>query len=161
MSTKGRSRRSKRIELNKYQKEEVELAFKTFDTNKNGKIDKHELQAALKAMGFEVSKAEVQDLVTKYDPNSLGITKEFFVEIMASFIVKRNPHEENAKNFGLLDKSKDKRIDVNDLSEAIRNVGLNIDPETIKEMITAFSQDGKEYLTLEEFQEIMTPTQSY
>ena len=38
-----------------------------FDTNKQGAIDKTELKIVLKALGFEVKKQELDELMSQYD----------------------------------------------------------------------------------------------
>ena len=162
MSTKGRSsRRSQKTELTPYQLEEIERAFVTFDSNKSGTIDNHEFRAALKAMGFDLKKEEVVRLMEQYAPQGNELSKEAFTKAMASLMAKRNPGDEIKKSFTLFDANQDRKIDFNDLSAAVHQAGLNIDPKTIQEMIMEFAQEGKNYISFDDFQEIMNPTQSY
>ncbi len=43
-----------------------------FDTKKEGKIDKTELKIVLKALGFEIKKQELDQLVSQYDIDETG-----------------------------------------------------------------------------------------
>jgi len=61
----GKSRR--RPELTDEQKQEIKEAFDLFDTDKTGKIDYHELKVAMRALGFDVKKQEVQGLMNEYN----------------------------------------------------------------------------------------------
>jgi centrin-3 len=41
------------------QQQEIREAFELFDMDKDGRIDYHELKVALRALGFDLKKAEV------------------------------------------------------------------------------------------------------
>lgn len=47
-------------ELNKEQIEDARSAFEVFDTDRNGFVDKRELKAALRALGFDVGKKDIE-----------------------------------------------------------------------------------------------------
>ena len=53
-----------------------------FDTDKTGTIDYHELKVTMRALGFDVKKAEVMQLMREYDRDERG-RLEFsdFIEI--------------------------------------------------------------------------------
>ncbi|KAL5258094.1 hypothetical protein ACHWQZ_G012895 [Mnemiopsis leidyi] len=65
-------RSKKRRELTNEQKEELREAFDLFDSDKDGVIDYHELKVAMKALGFDVKKAEVLKLLKDYDRDGSG-----------------------------------------------------------------------------------------
>jgi hypothetical protein len=72
-----------RPELTDEQKQEIKEAFDLFDTDKSGSIDYHELKVAMRALGFDVRKAEVLKLMKDYDRNETGqIEYADFVDIM-------------------------------------------------------------------------------
>lgn len=54
------------------QKQEIKEAFDLFDTEKTGSIDYHELKVTLRALGFDVKKADVLKLMREYDPEESG-----------------------------------------------------------------------------------------
>lgn len=47
-------------ELNKEQMEDARSVFEVFDTDRNGYVDKRELKAALRALGFDVKKKDIE-----------------------------------------------------------------------------------------------------
>ena len=68
----GKSKRRARQELTEEQKQEIKEAFDLFDTDKTGTIDYHELKVAMRALGFDVKKKEVLDLMHEYDRDRSG-----------------------------------------------------------------------------------------
>lgn len=53
-----------------------------FDTEKSGKIDFNELKVTLKALGFDIPKKEVVELIKEYDVEEIGRIEYLdFVEI--------------------------------------------------------------------------------
>lgn len=55
---------------------EVKEAFELFDTDKDGRIDYHELKVAMRALGFDVRKEEVLRMLQDLDKDETG-TVEF------------------------------------------------------------------------------------
>lgn len=55
--------------LTEDQKQEIKEAFDLFDGNSDGFLDYHELKVAMRALGFDVSKAEVLAILQQHDPN--------------------------------------------------------------------------------------------
>lgn len=154
-------KRTKLVELTPYQEKEIEKAFSEFDTNGSGTIDRHELRVALRAMGFEVSKNEISVLMDEHDPHGNGLDREGFRALCATKMSHRKPDKEIKKSFTLFDANQDGRIDIKDLQIAVREAGLRFDDETTNAMIKEFDPDGKGYINLYDFQEIMNPTKSY
>ncbi|CDJ61890.1 hypothetical protein EMWEY_00046000, partial [Eimeria maxima] len=75
-------RGGRRRELREEQKIEIKEAFQLFDSEKSGKMDYHELKVAMRALGFEVKKAQVQEIMRSYDKQNTGfITQSDFEEI--------------------------------------------------------------------------------
>ncbi|KAH8583401.1 EF hand family [Cryptosporidium sp. chipmunk genotype I] len=62
-------------ELNKEQIEDARSVFQVFDTDRNGFVDKRELKAALRALGFDVKKKDIELVFTGCFGNSyLGMS---------------------------------------------------------------------------------------
>ncbi|ETO83754.1 hypothetical protein, variant 3 [Phytophthora nicotianae P1976] len=68
----ARTGRRTKQELTEEQKKELKEAFELFDTDKVGSIDYHELKVLMRALGFQVSKREVLDLVEDVDVQRSG-----------------------------------------------------------------------------------------
>ena len=75
-------RKRKKRDLTDLEKQEIQEAFKLFDTDNDEKIDYHELKVALRALGFDVKKADLQKVMADYDVENTGkITVDDFNEI--------------------------------------------------------------------------------
>lgn len=70
---KSKRRTHSRPELTDEQKQEIKEAFELFDTDKDGKIDYHELKVAMRALGFDLKKAEVLKLLRDNDKTQQGV----------------------------------------------------------------------------------------
>lgn len=55
------------------QRQEIKEAFELFDTDKDGAIDYHELKVALRALGFDMKKAEVVKMMRDNDRQGDGL----------------------------------------------------------------------------------------
>lgn len=65
-------RKRKKRELSDLEKQEIQEAFNLFDTDNDEKIDYHELKVALRALGFDVKKSDLQKLMADYDVEDTG-----------------------------------------------------------------------------------------
>ena len=62
-----------RPELSDEQKQEIKEAFELFDTDKDGCVDYHELKVAMRALGFDMKKAEVLKILRDHDKTNHGL----------------------------------------------------------------------------------------
>ena len=62
-----------RPELTDEQKQEIKEAFELFDTDKDGCVDYHELKVAMRALGFDMKKAEVLKILRDHDKSGHGL----------------------------------------------------------------------------------------
>ena len=70
---KSKRRYHSRPELSDEQKQEIKEAFELFDTDKDGTIDYHELKVAMRALGFDLKKAEVLKILRDHDKSGHGL----------------------------------------------------------------------------------------
>ena len=70
---KAKRRTHARPELTDEQKQEIKEAFELFDTDKDGCVDYHELKVAMRALGFDMKKAEVLKLLRDHDKDNVGL----------------------------------------------------------------------------------------
>ena len=82
----GGARKPVAAKLDQEQLEELKEAFNLFDTDSNGQIDAKELKAAMRALGFQVKKAEVRKMISDIDKEDF-ISFDDFVEIMTGRMV--------------------------------------------------------------------------
>ena len=82
---KAKRRAHSRPELSDEQKQEIKEAFELFDTDKDGCVDYHELKVAMRALGFDLKKAEVLKIIRDHDKSGHGLMDfEDFVKISTS-----------------------------------------------------------------------------
>ncbi|KAM9253734.1 centrin-3 isoform 1-T1 [Dugong dugon] len=163
-----KTKRKKRRELSEEQKQEIKDAFELFDTDKDEAIDYHELKVAMRALGFDVKKADVLKILKDYDREATGkITFEdfnevgfsssiFFFKIVTDWILERDPHEEILKAFKLFDDDDSGKISLRNLRRVARELGENMSDEELRAMIEEFDKDGDGEINQEEFIAIMT-----
>lgn len=72
-ATKAKRRTHQRPELTDEQKQEIKEAFELFDTDKDGCVDYHELKVAMRALGFDLKKAEVLKILRDHDKTGHGL----------------------------------------------------------------------------------------
>src|SRR5882757_1727636 len=71
-----------RPELSDEQRQEIKEAFELFDTDKDGAVDYHELKVAMRALGFDLKKAEVLKTLRDHDKTGHGLLEyDDFVKI--------------------------------------------------------------------------------
>lgn len=79
---KAKRRTHARPELTDEQKQEIKEAFELFDTDKDGCVDYHELRVAMRALGFDLKKAEVLKILRDYDKSGHNLMEfEDFAKI--------------------------------------------------------------------------------
>ncbi len=95
-------RKRKKRDLSDLEKQEIQEAFSLFDTDSDLKIDYHELKVALRALGFEIKKADLQKMMADYDTEDTGkVTQDDFNEISKRLIQDRDPQEDLQRAFKL------------------------------------------------------------
>ncbi|KAK2179613.1 hypothetical protein NP493_480g03026 [Ridgeia piscesae] len=150
-------KRRRRPELSEEQKQEIRDAFDLFDTDKDGAIDYHELKVAMRALGFDVHKADVLKVLKDYDKEGTAkITFSDFSEVMTDMYLARDPRESIMKAFQLFDDDGTGKISLRKLRRVARELGEAMTDEELKGMIDEFDLDGDGEINEEEFIAIMT-----
>ena len=86
-ATKAKRRTHSRPELTDEQKQEIKEAFELFDTDKDSCVDYHELKVAMRALGFDLKKAEVLKILRDHDKSGHGLMEfEDFAKISELFL---------------------------------------------------------------------------
>ena len=94
----------KQNELTEEQKQEFKEAFDLFDTDGCGEIDSRELTVAMRALGFEPKKEEIQQMISDVDDDGSGtIGYEEFLKMMTHKSLSRDAKDEILKAFPLFD----------------------------------------------------------
>uniref|UniRef100_K3XB63 EF-hand domain-containing protein n=1 Tax=Globisporangium ultimum (strain ATCC 200006 / CBS 805.95 / DAOM BR144) TaxID=431595 RepID=K3XB63_GLOUD len=127
-----RRRRAKQ-ELQDDQKKELKEAFELFDTEKSGSIDYHELKVLMRALGFQVKKREVCELVDEVDIHRTGrVEFSDYMEIMRRKILARDPDEEIARAFALFDEDGSGHITLRKMRRVAKELGENLGDDELQ-----------------------------
>ena len=125
-------RPKKPAQLTEEQRQEIKEAFDLFDTDGSGNIDQKELKVAMRALGFDVKKQEVLNLMKEYDREGAGqIEYHDFLEIMTTKIGERDPVEEILKAFKLFDEDNTGKISLRNLRRVARELGENLSDDEL------------------------------
>ena len=129
-------------ELLEEQKLEIREAFQLFDMNGDGSLDYHETKVAFKALGFELTKRQVLDIIREYDTDETNlITYDNFYKTVGEMILKRDPLDEIRRAFKLFDIDGTGKISVRNLRKISKDLGENLSDEELQAMIDEFDLD--------------------
>ena len=96
----------------------------------------------MRALGFDVKKKDVLELMADYDRDGSGqIEFQDFLDIMTTKINDRDPTEEIIKAFKLFDEDGTGRISLKNLRRIARELGENLSDEELQAMIDEFDKD--------------------
>ncbi|GAB7340226.1 hypothetical protein MBLNU457_6691t1 [Dothideomycetes sp. NU457] len=161
--------------LTEEQREEINEAFGLFDLDKDNHIDYHELKVALKALGFDLPKAEILSLLQTHGipassiqnpskaaqpagqkptfsgPSRLLLSHMSFLTIAARMIANRDPRDEILRAFALFDTEGKGSINLADLRRVARELGEGLQEEELVAMIEEFDMDGDGMISQEDF----------
>ncbi|KAI9199234.1 uncharacterized protein BJ171DRAFT_519260 [Polychytrium aggregatum] len=155
-SNTKQKRRQARPELTDEQKLEIKEAFELFDTDKDNALDYHELKVAMRALGFDVKKADVLKIIREHDKSGQGLVEfEDFNKVMTERILDRDPIEEIRKAFQLFDDDNTGKITLRNLRRVAKEIGENMDDEELQAMIDEFDLDQDGEINEQEFIAIM------
>ena len=148
---KSKRRTHSRPELTDEQKQEIKEAFELFDTDKDGCVDYHELKVAMRALGFDLKKAEVLKILRDHDKTNHGLMDfEDFAKISTSSfawqsvgwvltplvavserILARDPMEEIRRAFQLFDDDNTGKISLRNLRRVAKEIGDRLEDDEL------------------------------
>jgi centrin-1 len=144
------------VELTEEQQEEIKEAFNLFDTNHSGTIDVRELKAAMRALGFEMKKEEVrQMLLDIHKEPTDNIDFHEFTLMMSGKMGQRDTEEEILKVFQLFDEDNSGYITFRNLRRICQELGENLSDPEIQEMIDEADRDNDGHISPAEFLRVM------
>lgn len=121
-----------------------------------GTIDIRELKASMRALGFELRKDEVRNMLKDIDKETSGeITLDDFVQMMTGKMGDRDSREEILKVFQLFDEDGSGHISFRNLKHICQELGENLTDDEILEMIEEADRDGDNQINPEEFYKVM------
>ncbi|CAH0546112.1 unnamed protein product [Brassicogethes aeneus] len=134
-------------ELPQEDEERLGKLFTKLDLNGNGKIDIHDLSAALREHGVHHGYAEKFLKSTQSKSGDLSL---------ADFIYYVREHEKNLRlHFSHLDKNKDGKIDLEELVRAFSDLGIPLDRSEARNLLQRMDQDGSLNISYDEWRDFL------
>lgn len=140
-------------QLSEEQKQEIKEAFDLFDTDHDGAIDYHELKVAMRALGFELKKAEVLKLIRDHDRQGddlmefddfnkisecslweaslLGCIALILGGSVTQHILARDPMDDIRRAFRLFDDDNTGKISLRNLRRVAKELGESLSEEEL------------------------------
>ena len=145
-----------KLGLDEEQLAECREAFNLFDTDGSGSIDVKELKAAMRALGFQVKKAEIRQMIADLDKDESGaIEFDEFCDLMKGRISGRDSREEIMKVFELFTDENSKFITFRNLKRVVQDLGEKLNDDEMMEMIEEADRNGDGKIDFEEFYRVM------
>merc|ERR1719410_3100056 len=148
---------------------DVQMAFKQFDSDGNGSIDKNELTSALRSSGGTFTQQDIDALFAAGDVDGNGeIDYEEFIALMcpsASDIVEKFRSKYKSFNdvkaaFKRFDRNGDGALSKEELTAAMKSSGDSYSEVEVNAIFSLGDVDGDGDITLEEFISLMSPSSS-
>lgn len=145
------------------QLDEIREAFSLFDSDNRGVIDIRELRASLRALGFDVKKEDIVNLLHNIGKNindnttanDIKITIDDFISICQPLMSTRDTQSEIEKIFKLFDTDNTGYITYRSLKRVVSELGENLSDNDIQEMIDQADRSGQGKINLQDFTRIM------
>ena len=109
----------------------------------------------MRALGFPVKKQEVLRLLEKHSRGSAGVELTVFQAVCSDLYLSRSPEDELQRGFQLFDLDNTGRISLENLSDVVSELGLDIPKSALLEMIAEFDADKDGQISQRQFQYIM------
>mmetsp|Transcript_29688 Transcript_29688/g.65030 ORF Transcript_29688/g.65030 Transcript_29688/m.65030 type:complete len:201 (+) Transcript_29688:86-688(+) len=136
--------------------EELREAFTLFDTEHTGTIDARELKAALRSLGFEISRDEVTQLIKSVGKKAHEhIDFSDFKIMMSERMPDKNTRTEIDKVFGLFDTGDTGKISFRELRRVAKELGETLTDEELQEMVEEADRDGDGLIDPDDFYKVM------
>jgi calmodulin len=147
------------IDVSEEQLAEFKAAFRKFEKDQQGTVATTQLGLVMRSLGHNVSKADLQDMINRVDPDKKGtITFPEFLMLMAPRIEHDVSEEEIKEAFKAFDRNGSGHISGSELQHIMKHLGekLTDDWFLLDEMIAEADKDGDGEINYEEFLSIMS-----
>lgn len=146
---------------------DIKEAFDLFDIAGTGTIEGKELRVALRALGFNPTREEIEKLVGSTSQSG-KIDFHEFLDIIIGKVSEPDTHEDIARAFSMLDIESKGYITKESLQKVINSLGEGLSEEEVEKMITVAKKLSKDKgtkgerpgeITFNDFLNIMNKTE--
>ncbi|KAJ6237353.1 calcium-binding protein cml45-related [Anaeramoeba flamelloides] len=143
--------------LSKVQILEFENAFKLFDKDGNGQIDRKELQIVLKSLGQNPTENQLKQMIDTVDQDGDGqIDFKEFLNLMKSKVSEEDNEQTIREVFDIFDRDGDGFITAIELSHLMSSLGQKMTENEINWMISAIDTSGEGKVSFDDFKNVKT-----
>ncbi|KAF8720736.1 hypothetical protein HU200_023642 [Digitaria exilis] len=151
--------KGRRKKLTAQKKKEIKEAFDLFDIDGSGTIDARELNVAMRALGFEMTPEQINQMIAEVDKDGSGtIDFDEFVDMMTDKMGERDARDELHKAFRIIDQDGNGKISDIDIQRVAIETGEHFTLDEVREMIEAADENGDGEIDMEEFMKMMKRT---
>ncbi|XP_011867224.1 PREDICTED: caltractin-like [Vollenhovia emeryi] len=131
---------------------DVREAFDLFDPNGTGKMATKDLKVALRALGYEPTRKEIQTLVESVAPECPNeLSYEEFHRVIKIKVSEEDCITDIIRAFRLFDDDKTGKISLKNLKRVAIELGEDLTDEELLDMIDQADKDGDGQISLDEF----------
>ncbi|EFB23090.1 hypothetical protein PANDA_009126, partial [Ailuropoda melanoleuca] len=144
-------------QLSEEQVAKFKAAFSRFDTNGDGTINTQELGAVMRALGQDLSEAELKHLIAQVDTDGDGVIS--FQEFLAEMVKRMKSwgsEQDMREVFRAFDLDGNGHISVDELKQAMSTLGEKLSQEELDAMIQEADVDKDGQVNYEEFLRILS-----
>lgn len=150
---KGKKKADRNLEA------EIQSLFKTFDKNNDKYISSDELGKAMRFLGLNVTKKDVDEAMKVLDKNgNKRIEYKEFSAFMKKELEKNPPGSDQESSiraaFKIFDRDGNGSIDAKELKYAMQNLGEKLTDKELQDMMREADVDGDGKINYEEFVKI-------
>ena len=132
------------------------IIFELFDKDNNGKITTKELGTVMRNLGQNPSEEELKQMIREVDLDGNGtIDFKEFMCLMVKRMKDNDSDEELQEAFKVFDKDQNGFITSHELRHTMTNLGENLTPEEVEEMIKEADLDNDQQIDYDEFMKII------
>ena len=133
--------------------------FRKFEKDSQGTVSTTQLGMAMRSLGLNVSKEDLQAMINRVDPDKKGtIAFPEFLMLMANRVEHDVSEEEIREAFKAFDRNGSGHISGSELRHIMQNLGQKLTDNDflLDEMMAEADKDGDGEIDYEEFLSIMT-----
>ncbi|XP_032526124.1 uncharacterized protein LOC116776927 isoform X1 [Danaus plexippus] len=145
-----------RLILTDEQKSDLQQAFDLLDYNGEGKIRAEDFRVAIKALGYEPTKEELQKMISGVDKGQTGkLSFENFETAIMRKVMSLDSDGDIMKSFRLFDMNDTGFISVENVKRVTDILGTYLTDEEIDEMVDDADTDYDGYISAQEFMKMI------
>ncbi|XP_047039092.1 caltractin-like [Helicoverpa zea] len=147
---------SARLLLTKEQQSDLLEAFNLLDYTGEGKIKAEDFRVAVKALGYEPTKEELQKMINAVDKGNTGrLSFENFQTAIMRKIMSQDNDGDIMKSFRLYDIDDTGLISFDNLKKVTQILEIPLTDEEIEEMIDDADKNFDSFVSVEEFMKMI------